>query len=84
MEREGSLEKMIECVSSKIFLFECHRCGVHIYSDRNYTQGCGCFFCGGRLMPILEVSQIPQEIKEENWKRVSWITKVWLFLNRLF
>lgn len=43
---------MIECVSSKIFLFECHRCGVHIYSDRSYTQGCGCFFCGERLMPI--------------------------------
>lgn len=84
MEREENSKKMIECISSKIFLFECHRCGVHIYSDRSYTQGCGCFFCGERLVPILEVSQISQEIKKENWKRVSWIVKMWLFLNRLF
>lgn len=75
---------MITYIPPRVYLFECSGCGLHIYSDRLGTNEVGCFFCGERLNVLLEVEKIPKEIKEQNKKNISWITKVGLIMKKIF
>lgn len=75
---------MIECIAPRVFLFECRGCGLHIYSDKLSSSELGCFFCGDRLTVLAEVEKIPEEIKAENRKNLSWVTKLVLLARKLF
>ncbi|WP_027326966.1 hypothetical protein [Helicobacter pametensis] len=84
LTKDSNKALKVRRISPKVYLLECQRCNISIYSERLSSAGVGCFFCGGRLEYIAKVEHIPEEIKRQNWNNVSWITKIILFARKIF